>query len=527
MMNKIGGILCFAGLLLCLLQIWLPGYYVTGDGPCHLYNAQVLHDYWCNKNTAFYSQYYQVIYRADPNWLTTVALALLLFVVKGAIAEKILLSLYVMLYIGGVGLLLKKLSNGSIYWLLAVFIFVFPHTLAKGFYNFTFSIAFYGWVVLYWLRFLEKRNIANGLLFFLFTTLLFFTHLLAFSTAAMTCALLVVTYGLALPERASGFILKNLLRLTAFFTPYVIFAARFTEKEGGMQLSLKHHFYRLIELVQLKYFVNVTGREDVFALAAGITLVLLFGISLLSFRKAVINKYDGLLASLVLVLFAYLFFPEDFLGRLILITMRAQLLVALLMVCVIAYRLPAGMVKTAGAFVLFTCFLGMNVAQTACRLKASAATADYNSAKSLIKPYSVVLPLDFSPNGMDEHKQMIADRNYLFSHAAQYMGTEKPLVFIDNYEANMGYFPVNWLEKANPYFHLSKHEGIEGQPPYADIAEYKQTSGVTIDYVLMWCYDPAFLTNEHFAKLYAEIMAGYHQVYSSPTGRTILLEKNR
>ena len=43
--------LLLAGYAICLLQIWLPGYYLTGDGPCHLYNAQILHDLWAGKKT--------------------------------------------------------------------------------------------------------------------------------------------------------------------------------------------------------------------------------------------------------------------------------------------------------------------------------------------------------------------------------------------------------------------------------------------------------------------------------------------
>ncbi len=39
-------LLLIVGLALCMLQLWLPAYYLTGDGPCHVYNAQVVHDIW-------------------------------------------------------------------------------------------------------------------------------------------------------------------------------------------------------------------------------------------------------------------------------------------------------------------------------------------------------------------------------------------------------------------------------------------------------------------------------------------------
>jgi hypothetical protein len=100
------------------------------------------------------------------------------------------------------------------------------------------------------------------------------------------------------------------------------------------------------------------------------------------------------------------------------------------------------------------------------------------------------------------------------------------LVILDNYEANMGYFPLRWTGNTNPYIHLGKDEGIEGDPPSADIEAYRKTTGVTIDYITFWCFDSSALQNEHFNALYAQIKSGYHLVYTSPTRRTILFEKN-
>ena len=177
--------------------------------------------------------------------------------------------------------------------------------------------------------------------------------------------------------------------------------------------------------------------------------------------------------------------------------------------------------------VLFVAFIALSLARIPCQLAVSRGAADYVSGVSLIKPYSVVLPLDFFPNGKDSKGNMLADRNWLFCHAAQYLGTFKPLIVLDNYEANMGYFPISWKNSVNPYNLLSQDEGIEGQPPFASIAQYKQNTAVTIDYILMWCYDSSFLQNEHFRKFYNEINQQYHIIYTSASGNTILYEINK
>jgi hypothetical protein len=306
----------------------------------------------------------------------------------------------------------------------------------------------------------------------------------------------------------------------------------FTQRAGGLQLHLRHHFYRLVELVQCKFLVNVTQMEVYPALVAGIILAVLFcwsQVKFKNFRK--VHKYDGFLVSLLFVAFIYLFFPESFLGHLILMNMRAQLFVLVLVICCITYLIPFySKVRSAAGVVLFGCFVVLTILRVDVQLRASAGVADYMSIRDHVKPYSVVLPLNFSPCGIDEHGNTIADHNFLFQHVGQYLGTSKPLIILDNYEANMGYFPLRWKENKNPYYHLSTGEGIaagiEGVPPSADIEKYKRKSGVTVDYIVMWGFDSSFISAANFAPLYHQIVNGYHLAFSSVSGRTLLFEKN-
>ncbi len=530
-MQKAANYLLFIGFALCLLQVWLPEYFLTGDGPCHVYNAQVLHDLWSGKNVPFYTRFYTAVYKPNPNWLSTVTMALLMFLVNGVIAEKILLTLYVLLFAAGGYLLFKKISNNDRFWPLVIFIFVFTHPLFKGFYNFSFSIAIYFWMVWSWLRFLDKRNIVNGVLFISVVAVVFFTHLLAFVFGSITCASLVISYAIACNEdkrKRMAFLLKHAGFLFLFLLPFLLLMIWFTAKEGGLQIQLAPHLYRMLELIRFRYLVNITRQEEFFATITGVGLLILFSVSLLTFKKhPVINKYDGFLLSLLFVGFVYLFFPEVFLSRLILITLRVQLFVFIIIACCIAYRLPAGKVKNIGAIVLFGCFIGLGMVRIPCQLSASEGVTTYISAVDSIKPFSVVLPLDFSPSGRDGHGKLIADRNWLYCHASQYMGLKKPLIILDNYEAHMSYFPLVWKENVNPYTYLNKYEGFEGQPPFATIEGYKQATGVTIDYILMWCYDAQALQNEHFREFFTEINEKYHIIYMSSTGRTILYAVNK
>lgn len=530
--KKLLNILLYTGIMFCLLQIWLPGHYLTCDGPCHLYNARIIHDTWNGQNTCLYSRFFDIVYTTDPNSLTTFALAALLYAVKGAIAEKIFLSLYVVIFITGFVALLRRLRGADSYWVLCALLFPFTYAFAKGFYNYSFSIAFWFWMVWSWLGWLETRKAKDGLLLFLFTGLIFFTHLLPFVFGAFTCASLLLSQAIFEHKKEGRRMVHMLLRdgamLGIVLLPFVWLMFRFTTSEGGLNLSLSPHLYRLIELVEFKYLINLAETEKPWVMVVGLILTALFAIvALQGIRKWRLHKHDGLLLSMVFVAFVYVFFPEAFMGHMIIISIRAQLFVHLLVACIVAYRMKDGVVKITGMAVLCVCFLMLSITRISRRYAVDEALNEYLSAREWIKPGKVVLPLDFEPGGQTAEGAVIADRNALFHHAAQYMAMEKPLIMLDNYEANMGYFPTRWVEEVNPYDHLSKRAGTEGLPPYAEIEAYKRNADVTVDYILLWCYDAKYANEPDFLRFYEEINRMYHVAYTSATARVILYERNK
>lgn len=529
--KRLLNILLYTGIAFCVLQIWLPGHYLTCDGPCHLYNARIVHDLWTGVNTWMHSRFYDLVYSTDPNSLTTFALATLLYAVKGAVAEKIFLTIYVVIFITGFVALLRRLNGGDSYWLLCALLFPFTYAFAKGFYNFSFSIAFWFWMVWSWLQWLETRKMKYAALFFLFTGLIFFTHLLPFVFGVFTCASLVLSGAIYRHREDRNALFKTIgvnggiLALMVF--PFLALMFRFTNSAGGMNIHLRAHLYRMVELVEFKYLINLTDTERPWALVTGLVFTGLFVmVCVHGARRFRLHRYDGLLLSLLFVTFVYVFFPEEFMGHMIVISIRAQLFVYILVVCIVAYRMREGMVKVTGMALICVCFLLLGIARISCRYVADEALNEYLQANEYIKPGKVVLPFDFAPTGRTAAGKEITNRNALFHHAAQYIAVDKPLVMLDNYEANMGYFPVRWAEDTNPYNHLSKGAGIEGVPPYATIETYKQKTGVTVDYVLLWCYNEAYRKDAAFNTLYEEINRMYHLVYTSPTGRVILYERN-
>ena len=79
-----------------LLPIWVFTYFPTQDGVSHVYNSQILTEY-TNPEYPF-RDYYEINWYPFPNWLSHFSLAALMFIFPSLIAEKIFLSLYVILF---------------------------------------------------------------------------------------------------------------------------------------------------------------------------------------------------------------------------------------------------------------------------------------------------------------------------------------------------------------------------------------------------------------------------------------------
>src|SRR5437763_12491457 len=91
--------------LIAIVPIWSVHYLPTGDGPCHLYNASILHDLLIGTAKEPIASWYRIDWRPHPNWIGHAALALLLFVFPPLIAEKILVSAIVLTFLAGAWIL--------------------------------------------------------------------------------------------------------------------------------------------------------------------------------------------------------------------------------------------------------------------------------------------------------------------------------------------------------------------------------------------------------------------------------------
>jgi hypothetical protein len=114
--------------------------------------------------------------------------------------------------------------------------------------------------------------------------------------------------------------------------------------------------------------------------------------------------------------------------------------------------------------------------------------AELLSVADRLEPHRTLLPLSFSREGWGLKQQ--GPRVKVFLHAGSYLAAERGLVNLANYEGNYVHFPLIFRDAINPFVHLAAEQGLEGEPPCADLDAFTRDTGQTIDYVLLWGLRP-------------------------------------
>ncbi len=518
----------FALLALSLLPLWASGrFFVTGDGPCHVYNSKILLDYMLGRNLDFYGTYYDLNLHLQPNWLSHICLAALQFIFAPEIAEKIFLTGYVLLFGFGLRYLLRQINPESLFLSSVGVLFVWHHLLVSGFYNFAFSIAICFWLGGYWLK--NRKALSNRHVIVLAATwiILYFTHAMGavFSLALVGSAALTEFLRTA---RTAGFgdaWQKNktpFLRSALAAVPMLALLGWYFWKTPANTGTDTRTFADLWEnLIQLRSLIlfNSTERDTVKAVAI-FTGLLLAGAVWLRVRSRRFVAGDFFLLFLALALWQY-FSPANSKAAGLQIPLRIQSFIWLGLLCWTATATFPEWVRRNAPAAAAVLLVVLTFLRFPTHRKASDLVEDYLWCVDKVNDRSVVLVLNYDFNGVDKKGKQIANRQWPFIHAADYLGAYRTVIMSDNYEATKSYFPINWRWQRDMYTQTDK-DGInfENRPPRADILGYKRRSeGYDIDYVLFLSYDARFYDHDYAREIMGQVYQGYEHVAFSPNGK--------
>lgn len=463
-----------------LVPIWAVTYLPTADGPAHLYNAWIISELVAGEAAGLES-WYRVDWRPHPNWLGHAFLAAAMLVVPAVVAEKLLVSAIVILFLAGAWMLAGAADERSLPYAFLAFPLTFNLLLQAGLYNFSIASGLYLITVAAWWRRRDEPTVRTIALVAMLLVLCYFAHPLPAALAMGSIGILWLAILRCRPPIPH-------LRHLAAFVPATLLLLWFAAQRGTGTMQEHRSLTDLLDYVS-RTSVIFTFDVRQFALGRALFIVIAVLLTVSIVRENIIarrvHQRDAFLLLLGVVFLLYLRTPAGMAGGLLLAE-RLSLFIPLLVIPAISPNLPRT-VRTFVAVVLAITTVANLAFLTTRYRQFDRRIASYLAHLAPVKPGSSVLPLEFEPNAPGSFV------NY-YSHAIGYVAVEKRLIDLDNYEPGTDYFPTAWAPGVDaPDIGL-----IEARPHEVDVNSYAARA----EYISAWKLPDGHPTEERIRRRY-------------------------
>ncbi|HKL03367.1 MAG TPA: hypothetical protein VJ911_06805, partial [Cryomorphaceae bacterium] len=411
-------------------------FFPTLDGPAHVYNARILAEILFHSGSELES-FYTLNLTAIPNLTGQLALAFLQVFLPGWLAEKVLQAIIIVAIPVGFRFLLNNAGVKSIIPVYLIFPFTYSFFFFYGFYNFCLSLAVLFFAVGFIEYYFQKSpKIWAPALVVILGLILYFSHLLTFAVFCVyATAKTLHTYrkqGVSVSERRYAFLLFCLTVI-----PGLILGAIFLLQQAYSAGEL--HYSTLGETANMYKVITpakgiLYGKEDKYTQWIFYCIVLMIILALIDwFRQNDSKRKIGNIFGFLFIGFFVLSFVTPNQGLLSggILTSRIVLFaLVFLLVSLAKFRihpLVQVVVLIVASYVNVACLL----IYTDAVQKEQVIIDEISLSAADMKKESVILPLTSTTFWIREHY-------------SNYMGYEKPLIILENYEAELKYFPVNW-----------------------------------------------------------------------------------
>ncbi|HKH47809.1 MAG TPA: hypothetical protein VKM72_24385 [Thermoanaerobaculia bacterium] len=475
--------LVFLALILAyLVPIWAVDYLPTVDGPCHTYNAWVIRQHGNSEEYPQLGKQYVIDWRPLPNWLSHAVMALLMLVFDPRVAEKILVSGYVVLFPAA-----ARYAAGAVdparQWIgYLAFPLVYNQLFQLGFYNFSYSLAFWLFAVGYWWRRRESPEMGFAVRINLLLLLCWFCHIVSLALALLAIGVL----WLATLWRVRRTAWKRHLLHVVILLPQIILPLWFLVDQPGGAVSAGWSVRLLSSFLFRFEVLFYFGAPQIWiGRILGFVFLLFLVLTLAGRLRSGLRDEDGFLLLSLLLVAVYVVSPEGMSGG-GLLKQRLVLYPWLAMLPWLAPRFPERWgvpvrAATIGALAVLALWSAGYVLRQ--HQSIQPALQAYLRPAEHIRPNSRVLPLlsDRGPYGF---------YNHLFS----YVAIEKGLIDWNNYEATTQHFPTRFHRGRHAFWWIARAaEDIDLRSP--DLT-------ARVDYVYTWSLNPASSQALHLRRHY-------------------------
>jgi len=508
--------LLFALLIVAhLIPIWSFTYLPTTDGAAHVANADVMRKI-ADPSLDVFRRYYYVSHAPSPNLTGHLLLAGLLYVVKPTVAEKIVVSLYLVLMPLGARYAVRAIRPRATPLAFLALPMLYSYVFAQGFYNFCLSLAAFFFVVGYWTRNRDRLNGWRAVVLALLAMVLYSCHLFSL---LMACGVIGgMTGWFAIRDYRGGdaatrrrVVVRAAITFAALL-PGVLLSLRYRPGTGqypAVDWSLKDD---VIGLFQFSSMVSYRANEAWLGGAlASVIGALVLTVLIRKVARQSWNRWDPLLIVPVGLIAVY-FKAHDPASVHFYIPQRVMLYAFLTVILWLAAQPMSWRVRWAAPPLAAVIALGFVVSHGLKYRQFAPQLAEFVGAGEKIERNSTFLPLIFAPKGCDAAGKPTSIDVSPFYMAGGYIAAARDAVDLRNYEADTDHFPVRFIEDRNPYKVLAVGKGLDSIPPRIDLARFRAAGG-NVDYVLIWGVTEEYKDHPDTLALMKQLeQAGYERV---------------
>ncbi len=527
-------VLFWALLALHLLPIWIFPFIPTQDGPGHQAVAFILRQL-DHPAAGLLRQYYLPNQEALPNWFIFFLMGRVLGFVSVPLAEKILLTAYVLLLPLAARHALRAIDPRAGFLAVLAFPFLYNFMFNMGFFNFCFSLAAFFFAIGYWLKHAERMGPGRTVILALLILWVYFCHPV---TLVVTVAALMTLAGwrmlldlLAAPERRftpaalwRGF-RRWLLAPALACLPPLILIASFVLSRSGLRVEMLPMWVKIKHLAGLYSLVSLSTWTIPLAIALAVLFYLVAALCLRARWGRPLQTGDGLLLAVAVLAVAFFAAPSQLSGggfvnhRLLLFPFLTLILWFGTFEHPVRRRLGIQIAAAGIALALLGLFAWKYD-------RIDRALGEIVATGKAIEPDHTVLFLSYAHQGEDAEGKPVAFRTWPFVHAGGYLAARQRLVDLSLYEANENYFPLYYRPALNPFLHLAPGPlGIESRPPEVDLLGYPRRTGGSVDYVLLWGLRDELRGDPKVRAVQDQLAAAYDLIHRTRDGRVLLYKR--
>jgi len=434
------------------LPIFLVKFFSTYDGPSHLYNARLIAELLKSNNKVI-NTFFAFNFDFQSNLLGHFLLAFSSFFMPMYVAEKILMCIYLIGLPISFRLLINYINKENIILSYLIFPLTYSFIFFMGFYNFNLSIVFLLITIGIFYKYKKNLNNKNFLLICFLLILTYLSHLLNFLLAVSIIAayiffdLLNEIFKNYKSKKSFNIPTKKVvyLLLLIFMTLLLISQYNFSNNVSRKFTFLsKSELFNWLEIarpiIAFSYEKEISYSKIYFYLLFFLSIISIYrkfeGIKekLNNFLKCILE--DAWLLLVLIITFLYFFMPDSD-GLSGYYSIRLCLLLFIFLILWLSNQKISLFLKIFSTIIVFFIHFKLLMYYMEVEQELSKNAQEIYEVSKKIEPNSVILPINRS-----EH--------WFLAHFSNYCGIEKPLVILENYEADLPYFPIKWNTKNLP-----------------------------------------------------------------------------